>query len=539
MRYDSLRHSLRTILVTALITSVGCANSPTKSEEGPAAAQGAPRRPDAGPATNQTAPPRSDAVVDAAEAAAIEAADAEARAEAEKAASAPGILGVRWTGDLDGMLKRRVIRVLTTYSKVNYFVDQGQPRGLIYDSLRLFEDDLNKKLKTKNIRVHVVFIPVAHDELIPALLDGRGDIVASGTLLTEWRREQVDFSHPTRTNVSSIIVTGPGVPPVATPMDLGGREVYLQKSDVSRQGIDSFNAELAKAGHPPVKILPAPEVLSAEDMLEMVNAGLVPATLVDDYLAEFWKGVFPNLVLNRGAAVRTNQQTGMLVRKNSPQLLNEVNGFLARYPAGSTQRNILFAQYLKNLKFARDATSEAERQKFERTVELFRKYSDRYKIDYLLMAAQGYQESRLDQGAKSHVGAIGVMQVMPATGKELAVGNITELEPNIHAGVKYVRFMMDRYFEKEPMSRLDKGLFTFASYNAGPARIRELRALAGKRGLNSNVWFNNVEVIAGERIGRETVQYVSNIYKYYLAYTLLVEQRAQRQKAAAELKKGS
>jgi membrane-bound lytic murein transglycosylase MltF len=249
--------------------------------------------------------------------------------------------------------------------------------------------------------------------------------------------------------------------------------------------------------------------------------------------------VFPNLVLNRGAAVRTNQQTGMLVRKNSPQLLNEVNGFLARYPAGSTQRNILFAQYLKNLKFARDATSEAERQKFERTVELFRKYSDRYKIDYLLMAAQGYQESRLDQGAKSHVGAIGVMQVMPATGKELAVGNITELEPNIHAGVKYVRFMMDRYFEKEPMSRLDKGLFTFASYNAGPARIRELRALAGKRGLNSNVWFNNVEVIAGERIGRETVQYVSNIYKYYLAYTLLVEQRAQRQKAAAELKKGS
>ena len=125
------------------------------------------------------------------------------------------------------------------------------------------------------------------------------------------------------------------------------------------------------------------------------------------------------------------------------------------------------------------------------------------------------------------------MQVMPATGKDLKVGNITELEPNIHAGIKYLRFMMDEYYKDDPMDPLNKGLMTLASYNAGPARIRQLRREAEKRGLNPNVWFGNVERIASERIGRETVQYVSNIYKYYVAYRLTIEQRDERRRLKA------
>jgi membrane-bound lytic murein transglycosylase MltF len=116
------------------------------------------------------------------------------------------------------------------------------------------------------------------------------------------------------------------------------------------------------------------------------------------------------------------------------------------------------------------------------------------------------------------------MQVMPATGKELQVGDIKQVDANIHAGVKYIRFMVDQYFADEPMDRLNKGLFAFAAYNCGPGRVRQLRKEAQTRGLNPNVWFNNVERIAGERIGRETVQYVSNIYKYYIAYTLTLEE---------------
>ena len=152
------------------------------------------------------------------------------------------------------------------------------------------------------------------------------------------------------------------------------------------------------------------------------------------------------------------------------------------------------------------------------------------------MMAQGYQESTLDQNAKSPVGAIGIMQVMPATGAAMQVGDIAETELNIHAGVKYIRFMVDRYFKDEPMDRLNKTLFAFASYNAGPDRIAQLRRETSTRGLDPNVWFNNVETVAARRIGMETVQYVSNIYKYYIAYKLITEAQEEREKAGKEFK---
>ena len=224
-------------------------------------------------------------------------------------------------------------------------------------------------------------------------------------------------------------------------------------------------------------------------------------------------------------------QIGWAIRQNSPLLKAELDAFLAKYPAGSATRNMLFQKYLKNTKFVKNAASEGEREKFQQTAQFFRTYSDKYDLDYLLMAAQGYQESQLNQNAKSQVGAVGVMQVMPATGKELAVGDITQLEPNIHAGVKYMRFMIDKYYANEPMDKLNKGLFAFASYNAGPARIASLRKEAAKRGLDPNVWFNNVEIVASEKIGRETVTYVANIYKYYIAYKLITEDLEGRKKA--------
>ena len=440
----------------------------------------------------------------------------------------------KWTGDLDGMIQRRIIRVLTTYSKTSYFIDRGTQRGLVCDSFSLFEDDLNKKLKNKNIRVHVLFLPVAHDDLIPALLEGRGDIVAAGTMITDPSKEQVDFTSPTRAGVSAIVVTGPGAPPVARVEDLAGKEVYLRASMTTPQGVERFNAELARKGLPAAKIRPAPEVLADEDILEMVNAGLVKTTIAFDYIAEFWQQVFPKLVLNRGAAVKTDGQIAMMLRKNSPQLKAELNAFLARYPEGSLQRNVLLQKYLKNVKYAKEATSDAEKAKLEGMIDFFRKYGEKYSLDYLLMMAQGYQESQLDQNAKSQVGAIGVMQLMPATGAEQKVGDITQLEPNIHAGVKYIRFMIDQYFANEPMDKLNKGLFAFAAYNAGPGRIRQLRQRAAQRGLDPNKWFNNVEVVAAESIGRETVQYVANIFKYYLAYQMLMAEQEQRLKVKKE-----
>jgi membrane-bound lytic murein transglycosylase MltF len=289
-----------------------------------------------------------------------------------------------------------------------------------------------------------------------------------------------------------------------------------------------LNDKLQAKGKAPILIEVVPEHLYDDDLLEMVNAELLPAVIVDDYLARFWKKVLPNLVLHETVALRSGGSLGIAVRKNNPELKAAINRFMGEYGLGSAFGNQVERRYLSNTTYARNAASQAERKKFLAVVQLFRKYSERYDVDFLLMAAQGYQESRLDHSARSPVGAIGIMQIMPATGKELNVGDITRLEPNIHAGVKYVRQILDANFKDEPMDRLNQALFTFASYNAGAGRIRQLRREAATHGLDPNVWFGNVEQTTSERIGRETVSYVGNIYKYYVAYRLVVDENERR-----------
>jgi membrane-bound lytic murein transglycosylase MltF len=272
-------------------------------------------------------------------------------------------------------------------------------------------------------------------------------------------------------------------------------------------------------------------------VLEMVNAGLAPITVVDDYLAEFWSQVFTNIKVRRDLALRSGGVLAVAFRKENPRLRETVDEWIRKHGKGDAFRNVIERRYLQNVKYVKNAAADAERRKLLAVAELFKKYAAEYDVDYLLMAAQGYQESTLDQDAKSAVGAVGVMQVMPATGRELNVGDITQVEPNIHAGVKYMRFMMDQYFKDEPMDELNKGLMTFAAYNAGPGRLRQLRRETKERGLDPNVWFGNVERVASERIGRETVTYVSNIYKYYVTYRLITAQQARREAAKAEVGK--
>jgi membrane-bound lytic murein transglycosylase MltF len=296
-----------------------------------------------------------------------------------------------------------------------------------------------------------------------------------------------------------------------------------------------LNAQLKSRGNPPVVITIAPDVLEDDDVLEMVNAGLAPITVVDDYLAEFWSTVFKDITMHRDVTVRSGGQLAVAFRKESPKLRAAVNTWIQKHARGDAFRNVIERRYLETATYARNAAAEGEQRKLRAVVELFKKYGAQYEMDYLLMAAQGYQESTLDQNVKSPVGAIGVMQVMPATGKELNVGDISQIESNVHAGVKYMRFMRDQYFANEPMDDLNKTLMTFASYNAGPGRVRQLRREAEKQGLNPNVWFGNVERIASERIGRETVTYVSNIFKYYITYRLIAEQTQRREAANAQL----
>jgi len=320
--------------------------------------------------------------------------------------------------------------------------------------------------------------------------------------------------------VKELIVTGPGAPPIAAVDDLAGQTVYVRQISAYREHLDALNAQLKARGKSAISVKFVPDNLEDEDILEMTNAGLIKITVVDDHLANFWKQIFTGISVHDKVAISTGGAVGMVVRKGSPKLKAELNAFVKAHGTGTTFGNVTLRKYLQNVKYAKSATSPAEIAKFNQIAALFRKYGDQYDINWLLMAAQGYQESGLDQGVHSKVGAVGVMQVMPQTGREMQVGNIALVEPNIHAGVKYIRQVVDKYYKNEPMTDLDKVLFAFASYNAGPARIRQLRSEARQTGLNPNVWFDNVERIAAKRIGRETTQYVSNIYKYYVAYQL-------------------
>jgi membrane-bound lytic murein transglycosylase MltF len=447
-----------------------------------------------------------------------------------------------WQGDLPGMLDRRVIRVLTTYSKTFFFITNGTQRGATHDIFIEFERDLNlklmkdKKLKQRHLKVRVIFVPVARDQLLNALNEGRGDIAASNLTVTPARQEQVTFTTPLYPKVKELLISGPSSPKVENLEQLSGKTVFVRRSSSYYESLEALNKRFAQESRPPVILETAPEALEDEDLIEMLSAGLIPLIVVDRHKALFWKQVFPKIQLHENVVLRDDANIAWAVRKNNPQLLALLNGFVEKNRHGSKLGNTILLRYLKNAKYVKNAASEKERAKFLAMVDVFRKYGDRYNVDWLLMVAQGYQESRLNQSVRSPVGAIGIMQVMPGTGKELKVGDIRKLDPNINAGVKYMRWMIDRYYTDEPMTPLDKVLFSFASYNAGPARIARLRTETEKRGFNPNIWFGNVEYLAAERIGAETVTYVSNIYKYYVAYRLILEQRTRKQQAMDQSK---
>jgi membrane-bound lytic murein transglycosylase MltF len=440
-----------------------------------------------------------------------------------------------FVGDWNAIKPRGVLRALVVYNKTFYFVDRGSQRGATYEMLKAFEDDINKKLKSKAIKFSVVFVPVSRDELIPWLLAGKGDIAAANLAITPDREKEVDFSEPFSTDVAEIVVTGPSGPAISSVDDLAGKKIHVRRSSSYWEHLEDLNNRFVKEGKTPVKLVPASEELEDEDLLEMVNAGLLPIVVVDRFKARFWQQIFKKLNFEPPVAISSGDSIAWMLRKGSPQLKALVGDFVRGHKLGTEFGNIIALRYFKNANYVREATSEEEIRKFQQTVNLFRKYAGKYELDYLLMMAQGYQESRLEQGAKSAVGAIGVMQVMPATGKQMGVGDITELEPNIHAGVKYLKFLEDTYFSDAPMDPIVKSLFAFASYNAGPNRIQELRKEAERRGYNPNAWFRNVEYIVGEKVGQETVTYVSNIFKYYIAYQLVAEQERDREAAKAQM----
>jgi len=439
----------------------------------------------------------------------------------------------RRTDDLDTMLKGRNIRAIVLIDPINFFYSKGQPMGVMYEALRELETYVNTKYKTGTLKVKVSFIPLRVDQVEGGLTQGVGDLIAYPLVVTPERQQKVAFTVPLRTDVKQVIVSGPNFGTIANVDELGGKEVYANPLAVAYQNLQQVNATLQKAGKLPIHIKVADKYLLDDDLVQMVNAGLIPATVAREGKADLWAQVLPNLKVQKDAVIASGQQVAWAVRKDNPELKQLLDEFLTPRAVGTSFGNTLLRRYLQNTKWVKDSTSGEEMKKFAEFSAVFKQYASQYDFDYLMIMAQGYQESLLDQNKRNPSGAVGIMQVIPknAAASPINIPSVMTTDKNVEAGVKMLRDIENRYFNDPQLGPVDKTLMVFASYNAGPNRIARLRKQAADNGLDPNKWFGNVELMVAKDIGQETVNYVSNIYKYYVAYKLALGDKQAQQKA--------
>ncbi len=436
----------------------------------------------------------------------------------------PSYADTVYTDDFTQLKQRKVIRALVVPSRTDFYIDNGKISGFIVKLLDNYENELNKGVTQEDKKTRIVYVPVDFNDLIPYLLAGKGDIAAGLLTATDSRKKQVDFVASHRKDINEVIITNRSSNQNLVEMaDLSGKDIYIVKGSSYFEHLSQFNIKLINKGLKPINIIEAEDYLSSEDILEMLNAGAIEFTVIDDFRANLWAKVLPNIQVRNDLILNESGSVGWAVRKNNPELKQHLKVFSKQVKKGTLLGNIIINQYYGRDQKLENLKQYKESDQYKQLMALFKKYGRKYDIDYLKLIAQAYQESGLRQDVTSHRGAVGVMQLMPSTAKDkhVAIENIERLENNIHAGAKYMNFLRSRYFNSPNISREDQIFFSWAAYNAGPANVRKMRSNAEKMGLDKNVWFQNVEVAAGRLIGSETVRYVANIYKYYSTYMLL------------------
>lgn len=433
-----------------------------------------------------------------------------------------------FTGDFDEIKERRIIRFLVPYSKTFFFLDGAKPKGLIYDKIMAFEKDINIQLKSHHIQVHAVVIPTKRKDLLPHLNQGFGDVAAGNFTITDERLEFVDFTEPFHKNISEFLITHKSDKKYSSIFDLAGTTIAVRPSSSYYTSLLHTNKILKDFGQKEIIIRKIHEQLEDEDILELINANIIHKTIVDQHKANLWARILPNITIHKSFAINKGGEIAWAIRKNSPQLKKVLNSFIQKNKMGTLAGNMLFTRYFKNTAYLTKALEGKTTARYQKLIPVFKKYGELYNFNHFLLIALAYQESRLNQKARSSKGAVGIMQILPSTAHSPVVNidNIDQVGANIHAGTKYLRYLADVYFpESEHINKTNRALFTFAAYNAGPNKINFLRRKAQQEGYDPNIWFQNVEIVAARHIGRETVTYVSNIMKYYIAYNLLAKSK--------------
>jgi membrane-bound lytic murein transglycosylase MltF len=429
-------------------------------------------------------------------------------------------LSVPRLGDLDAMVARGEIRVLTSFTLGSYFIDRGEQRGTVYELSQVLEEYVRKKVGADARRLRITIIPVRRDQILPYLVEGHGDVAFANLTITPGRSQVVDFSYPFTTKGRELLVTAPGQAEISSIEDLAGKEIVVPVASSYFESAVAMNMKLMKGGHEPMRITVSDPRLEIEDLVEMLDSDLLPMTIADDHRMRLWSRVFKKVKVHENIVFRENASIALAMRQESPQLKKMLDGFVRENRVGTLITNMLLTQFTEYTGWVKPALERNPFRRFEQLAGLFRTYGLQYDIDWLMLASFAFQESGFDQDARSHVGAVGVMQVMPSTAadRRVSIENIDQLENNVHAGTKYLALLRSHYFSDEDLDATERMLFTMAGYNAGPNRINRLRRVAESRGLDPNIWFNNVELVVAAQVGREPINYVSNIYRYYIVY---------------------
>jgi membrane-bound lytic murein transglycosylase MltF len=430
-------------------------------------------------------------------------------------------------GDLDNILQRKELRALVVYERGFFFFDKGLERGVLVNQLQGFERWLNQTYLAKDpIKLKVVYVPVRQDKLLDYLAEGRGDMVAANLTVTQGRLEQVSFTQPVIAPIEEWVVSQKDLPAFNRITQLSGRRIWVRESSSYYESLQHLNRLLRELGLPPVYIETVPEYLQDGDLLEMVAAGLVPLTVTDSFKGRIWLDMLPGLKAHKLVPLRDNGKSAWALPKHSTGLLDAANRYLAKTDSRRLYSDLMLRRLLSQSDPMSNLLATERLSRLTRIRTVLEKYAKQYQLDWLMLAALAYKESGLDPGARSPGGAIGLMQLRPVAGAEVGINGarLATLEGNVEAACRYLRFLLDTYFQDPKIDVLNRHLLALAAYNAGPNRLQSLRDKAAGQGLDPDVWFGNVEQLVAKEVGQGPINYVGTIYKYYVAYRFSLPQ---------------
>ncbi|RAS34215.1 MULTISPECIES: transglycosylase SLT domain-containing protein [unclassified Pseudomonas] len=418
--------------------------------------------------------------------------------------------------DLQQIRSSKVLRVLVNQSRNSSGEIKGEPVGIEYYRLRGLEHYLNARAGDGQ-QIRLKIIPRAKEQLLGALQRGEGDLAAPGELLDPAVTGGVNSSAPVLDHVPLLLVGRKGERSYTRAEQLSGRTVALTSASAAGAVIQQLNQQLALRKRSPIKIEWVDSTLAVEDVLEMVQAGIYPLTMVERPIAQRWAKVMPNLRLDNRVQLGQAQAMRWYVRRDATLLLATVDRFLQGYRAPENQ-DAAFERIYRRQYRVHNPLARKDRQRLNALRPVLQKHGEAQQIDWLNLAALAFKESTLNPTARGSGGAHGLMQITPSAAQRVGVSDTGSVDGNVQASARYLALIRRKFFASPKINERERMAFVLAAYNLGPERVQAMRAEARKRGLNGNQWFFQTERIAMEQVGMGPVNFVNSVNKYFLAF---------------------